>query len=293
MAPGDALRPVWARFLGKTGTRSREEARGELAKAYYGLVESESRRLLARLPAKAYRQKKEDLVSAGVVGLLQALDHFSPPKERADDPGRAFEAYARYRIRGQMIDELRGLDFARRNLRKQARLIREAEEQLQVKLGRVPREEEIADALGVSLAEFYDWLAEINMLNLLSLDAGNMALKQGTAPWSEVLADPRADDPLQQAERSEKIELLSGALRSLPENEQRVLYLYYLEGLTFKEIGTVLGLSESRVCQVQHVALFRLQGMIEGREKNHGRLHDNLHATRRRLPDGFSSDRER
>jgi RNA polymerase sigma factor for flagellar operon FliA len=284
---------VWSRFLGKKDPRARERAREELARAYYGLVESESRRLLGRLPIKAYRQKKEDLVSAGVVGLLQALDHFSPPRGKVDDPGRAFEAYARYRIRGQMIDELRSLDFARRNLRKQARLIRETEERLQTELGRLPREEEVADAIGVPLAEFYDWVAEINMLNLLSLDAGHLSPKEGTTPWAEVLADPRADDPLQQAERKEKTEWLSNSLRKLPEAEQRVLYLYYLENLTFREIGKVLRLSESRVCQVHHMALFRLQGMTEGREKAHGRLHDNLHATRRRLSDGFSSDRER
>ncbi len=293
MKSGDPLRPVWSRFLMKREPGGRERAREELARAYYGLVESESRRLLGRLPLKAYRQKKEDLVSAGVVGLLQALDHFSPPREKSEDPGRAFEAYARYRIRGQMIDELRSLDFARRNLRKQARIIREAEDRLQMELGRMPREEEVADAIGVSLAEFYDWVAEINMLNLLSLDAGHQSPKDGTMPWSEVLADPRAADPLAQAERSEKTEWLAGALKRLPENEQRVLYLYYLEGLTFKEIGAVLRLSESRVCQVHHMALFRLQGMIEGRQKSHGRLHDNLHAAGRRLPDGLSSDRER
>lgn len=287
------MRSIWSRFLGRKDLKGREKAREELARAYYGLVEAESRRLLGRLPAKAYRQKKEDLVSAGVVGLLQALDHFKTPKGHADDPGRAFEAYARYRIRGQMIDELRSLDFARRNLRKQARAIREAEERLQGELGRPPREEEVAASIGIPLSDFYDWVAEINMLNLLSLDAGNAALKDGSAPWSEILADPAAADPLQQAERREKTDWLTGALKGLPDNEQKVLYFYYLEGLTFKEIGTALRLSESRVCQVHHMALFRLQGMIDGREKAHGRVYDNLHATGRRLSDPLSTDRER
>ena len=294
MTSGDPLDALWSRFLGrKRGSKSRDGARAELVRAYWGLVEAESRRLLARLPLKAYRQKKEDLVSAGSVGLLLALDHFKPPKGHADSPGRAFEAYARYRIRGQMIDELRNLDFARRNLRKQARQIREAEEALQMELGRLPREEEVAEKIGVPLSEFYDWVAEINMLNLLSLDAGNMAVREGAAPWSDVLADPKAADPLAAAEKKERTDWLTGALRGLPENEQRVLYFYYLEGLTFKEIGTALRLSESRVCQVHHMALFRLQGMIDERERTYGRLHDNLHPARRRLPDGLSSDRER
>jgi len=91
MTSGDPLRPVWLRFLSKKGTKSWDKAREELARAYYGVVEAESRRLLGRLPVKAYREKKEDLVSAGVVGLLQALDHFQPPPGHVENPGRAFD----------------------------------------------------------------------------------------------------------------------------------------------------------------------------------------------------------
>src|SRR5271170_6221714 len=127
--------PLWVRFLKK---KKDMDAREELAKAYFFLVTAEAKRLLARLPLRVYWEKKEDLRSAGVIGLLQALDHFTPPKNMKHDPGRAFEAYARYRIRGQMIDELRNLDFARRNLRKQARLIQEAEKKLEARLERAP-----------------------------------------------------------------------------------------------------------------------------------------------------------
>src|SRR5580658_6701078 len=108
MAEGN-LNSLWARHLKK---QKDAQAREELAKAYFFLVEAETRRMLARLPIRAYWEKKEDLGSAGVIGLLQALDHFVPPQEKRSDPGRAFEAYARYRIRGQMVDELRNLDFA-------------------------------------------------------------------------------------------------------------------------------------------------------------------------------------
>src|SRR5581483_8897586 len=117
--PEAKLNATWAKHLKK---KQDLQAREELAKTYFSLVDAETRRLLARLPLRVYWEKKEDLRSAGVIGLLQALDHFTPPKNMKHDPGRAFEAYARYRIRGQMIDELRNLDFARRNLRKQARL---------------------------------------------------------------------------------------------------------------------------------------------------------------------------
>jgi len=251
--------PLWARFLAK---RKDLKARDGLAVGYYFLVEAEARRLLSRLPLRVYWEKKEDLASAGVIGLLQALDNFVPPKERRDDPGRAFEAYSRYRIRGRMIDELRNLDFARRNLRKQARAIQEAERKLEGKLGRAPREEEVAKVLGVSLEVFFEWVAEINMLNLLSLDAQIVENEGSGGAWADILPDPRAENPLDKVEKQEKIEQVAGALKKLSETDQKVLHLYYVENLTFKEIGKVLQVSESRICQVHHLAVFRLQNLV-------------------------------
>lgn len=275
--PSQDINSIWSRFLKKkTDLKSREE----LAKNYFFLVETETRRLLSRLPLRVYWEKKEDIGSAGVIGLLQALDHFLPQPNRKNDPGRAFEAYARYRIRGQMIDELRTLDFARRNLRKQARSIQEAQKKLEVKLGRTPREEETAKSLGISLDEFYDWVAEINMLNLLSLDA-EMA-ENGTgngSSWADVLPDSKAENPLDKVEKQEKIEQVTEALKRLDDSGQKVLNLYYVENLTFKEIGKILKVSESRICQIHHMAVFRLQELVDSRGKNGGlkrreRLHD-------------------
>jgi RNA polymerase sigma factor for flagellar operon FliA len=262
--PEDRLTAIWNKFLKK---KTDLKVRDELAKAYFFLVESETRRMLARLPARAYWEKKDDLGSAGVIGLLQALDHFQPPKDKKAEPGRAFEAYARYRIRGQMFDELRNLDFAKRNLRKQARSIHEAERKLEGKLGRPPREEEIAKVLGISLEVFYEWVAEINMLNLLSLDAQRVEGGEG-GTWAEVLPDARAENPLDKVEKQEKIELVSLALGRLGESEQKVLHLYYVELLTFKEIGKVLKVSESRVCQIHHMAVYRLQELVDERGRH-------------------------
>ena len=261
--PDGNLKSLWVRFLKKKNDLT---SRNELARAYFFLVEAETRRMLARLPLRAYWEKKEDLGSAGAIGLLQALDHFSPPKEKRHDPGRAFEAYARYRIRGQMVDELRNLDFARRNLRKQARSIQEAQRKLEGRLGRSPRDEETAKALGIPLAEFYDWVAEINMLNLLSLDAEIVEGGEGGS-WAEVLADSKAENPLDKVEKQEKIERVAEALRYLGDAEQKVLHFYYVETLTFKEIGKVLKVSESRVCQIHHMAVFHLQERLDERGK--------------------------
>jgi len=276
--PDGNLNPIWARFLKQ---KKDLKARDDLAKAYFFLVEAETRRMLARLPLRAYWEKKEDLGSAGVIGLLQALDHFTPPKDKRHDPGRAFEAYARYRIRGQMVDELRNLDFARRNLRKQARAIQEAERKLEARLGRPPREEETAKALGIPLSELYDWVAEINMLNLLSLDAEIVEGGEGGS-WADLLADAKAENPLDKVEKQEKIERVAEALKFLGDAEQRVLHFYYVETLTFKEIGKILKVSESRVCQVHHMAVFRLQELLDERRKHgvaqgHERIHDHHH----------------
>lgn len=276
--PGEDLRLLWAQYLKK---RKNLQTRNELAKAYFFLVESETRRLLARLPLRAYWEKKEDLGSAGVIGLLQALDYFVPPKEKYNDPGRAFEAYARYRIRGQMVDELRNLDFARRNLRKQSREIQEAERKLEIRLGRVPREEEIAKLLGIPLEELYNRIAEINMLNLLSLDAEMVRGSEGNS-WADVLADSKAENPLDKVEKQEKIDQVAEALKELGDSEQKVLQLYYVENLTFKEIGKVLKVSESRICQIHHMAVFRLQELVEkrrkyGRGQRRERVHDHYY----------------
>jgi RNA polymerase sigma factor FliA len=277
--PEGNLNPLWARYLKK---KKDLEIREKLAKAYFFLVGAEARRLLARLPLRAYWEKKEDLGSAGVIGLLQALDHFTPPKNKKYDPGRAFEAYARYRIRGQMVDELRNLDFARRNLRKQARAIQEAQKKLETRLGRSPREEETAKVLGIPLNEFYDWVAEINMLNLLSLDAeiADGGIKGGT--WADILADSKAENPLDKVEKQEKIEQVAEAIKGLSDSEQKVLQFYYVESLNFKEIGKILKVSESRICQIHHMAVFRLQEMVDerrkyGRFQGRERIHDHQH----------------
>ena len=264
--PDGNFNPLWAKFFKK---RSDLAVREEIAKGYYYLVEAETRRLLARLPLRVYWEKKDDIASAGAIGLLQALDHFAAPKEKKSDPARAFEVYARYRIRGQMIDELRSLDFARRNLRKHAKDIQEAEAKLTAKHGRAPREEEVAKELGVDLDELYDWIAEINMLNLLSLDAEKRE-GEGEGSWADVLPDVRAENALDKVEKQEKIDLVAESLKNLDITGQKVLNLYYVENLTFREIGKILKISESRVCQIHHVSIFRLQELVDRRGKNGG-----------------------
>ncbi|MGH7738964.1 MAG: FliA/WhiG family RNA polymerase sigma factor [bacterium] len=273
MAAEEKNEAAWKRFLKDKNAEDRDF----LARFYFFLVEAESRRLLARLPLKVYWEKKDDLVSAGSIGLLQALDHFTPPRGKSDSPGRAFEAYARYRIRGQMVDELRHMDFARRNLRKQEKSIQEARGKLEAKLGRSPSEEEVAKSLGMPLDELYGFVAEINMLNLLSLDAELVGSQGDRRGWSDILPDPKAENALDKVEKQEKIDRVASALKKLGDSEQKVLQFYYVENLTFKEVGRVLGVSESRVCQIHHIAVFKLQQFVDERRKNDGAQYGRLY----------------
>jgi RNA polymerase sigma factor for flagellar operon FliA len=273
MASAEKNDAVWQKFLKDKNAKDRDF----LARFYFFLVEAESRRLLARLPLKAYWEKKDDLVSAGSIGLLQALDHFTPPQGKDASPGRAFEAYARYRIRGQMVDELRHMDFARRNLRKQEKTIQEARRKLEQKFGRAPSEEEIAKSLGMPLDELYDFVAEINMLNLLSLDAELDGSGGGKGAWTDILPDPKAENALDKVEKQERIEMVTESLKKLADSEQKVLQLYYAENLTFKEVGRVLGVSESRVCQIHHMAVFKLQKSVDERREHDGAQYGRLY----------------
>ena len=154
-------------------------------------------------------------------------------------------------------------------MRKRARDIQEAEAKLTEKNGRVPREEEIAKHLGVDLDEIYDWIAEINMLNLLSLDAEKRE-GEGEGSWADILPDVKAENALDKVEKQEKIDMVAESLKNLDVAGQKVLNLYYVENLTFKEIGKVLKISESRVCQIHHVSIFRLQELVDRRGKNGG-----------------------
>src|ERR1700722_16630890 len=273
MASDEKNDAVWKRFLKDKNSKDRDF----LARFYFFLVEAESRRLLARLPVKAYWEKKDDLVSAGSIGLLQALDHFTPPKAKAATPGRAFEAYARYRIRGQMVDELRSMDFARRNLRKQEKTIQEARRKLEEKLGRSPPEEEIPKSVGMPLDELYDFVAEINMLNLLSLDAELDGAGGEKGAWTDILPDPKAENALDKVEKQERIEMVTEALKKLADLEKKELKFYYVENLTFKEVGRVLGVSESRVCQIHHMAVFKLQKSVDERREHDGAQYGRLY----------------
>lgn len=235
-----------------------EDARRRLVEQYVRLVKYVAGRMAIGLP---HYVEFNDLISAGLLGLIQAVDHF--------DHGRGikFETYAIPRIRGAILDELRSQDWFPRSLRRKAKQLEEAYGTLEAQLGRPATDEEVARHLGIPLADLDGMLGEVAVAAVMSLDAESDG-EDGEQPTSlgEYLADPRSEDIERALAEQEMRELIARRIGELPEKEQLVLVLYYYEELTLKEIGEILDVTESRVCQVHTKAILRLQGKIRRHE---------------------------
>jgi len=213
-----------------------------------------ARRIHERLPRHV---PLEDLVHAGVVGLIDALHKFNREKHVQ------FASYAKFRIRGAILDSLRELDWSPRDLRRQARRVEEGHNHLRSILGRSPTEPELAAELELTLPELQKLLGEISTLDIGSLRI--ISPEDGKEEdLCEYLPSTREESPLLQYLRSEMRDLLTKAISDLPEKERQVLSLYYFEELTMKEVGMALGVGESRVSQIHSIAVVRLRArMVE------------------------------
>lgn len=210
-------------------------------------------RLSHRLPPQLTVQ---DLISAGVVGLLDALQRYTT--------GRAnLSTFVAYRIKGAMLDELRSCDWLPRSLKEKIGRIRKAHHQLANDLGRLPDEEEVAESLHITLDEYYQTLQSASNAVVLSIeDLGGHAQEDDDRDAMECIPDMSMKTPLEQLEENNVRETLAQFIDRLPEKEKLVLSLYYREELCLKEIGKVMSLSEGRVCQILNQALVRLKVMM-------------------------------
>ncbi|HET6464971.1 MAG TPA: FliA/WhiG family RNA polymerase sigma factor [Nitrospiria bacterium] len=208
-----------------------------------------AQRLAFRLPPSL---DVEDLIHAGVIGLMDALGKYDPSRKAR------FKTYAEFRIRGAMLDEIRSLDWVPRSVREKIGLLRKTLEQLEKRLGRFPTEEEIARELDMSIEECGALMLQARGVALVSLDDLGLS---GCDPRTllETLVDARAEDPFLSLLQQEARDKLMGGVHSLPEKEQQVVSLYYHDELTLKEIGQILGITESRVCQLHAQAIMRLK----------------------------------
>jgi RNA polymerase sigma factor for flagellar operon FliA len=245
------LRDLWKRYKSSADERARER----LVVAYSPLVKYVAGRMGSGLPAHV---EEADLISYGLTGLISAIERFDLGREIK------FETYAISRIRGAIIDELRNLDWVPRSVRARAREIERANSRLEARLQRAPSDEEMANELEMSLADFQDALVQISNSTIVALDElWSMPDASGDAvSLLDTLPDRDAPDPVALVDQSELRDRVADAIAALPEREKLVVALYYYENLTLREIGEVLGVTESRVSQLHTKAVLRLRSKL-------------------------------
>jgi RNA polymerase sigma factor FliA len=229
------------------------DARERLILQYAPLVKYVAGRVSVGLPATI---EHADLTSYGMFGLIDAIEKFDLEK------GVKFETYAIARIKGAIIDELRSIDWIPRSVRSKARAVEKALTSLEAELGRTPTEEELAEALGMTLQELRHTLAQVSLTSLVALDESLAGEDNERTALVDTLQDPKALDPEATYEDVELKATLADAIDRMSEREKIVVVLYYFEGMTLAQIGEVLGVTESRVCQMHTKAVLGLRSKI-------------------------------
>ena len=249
-----AIEGLWSEYK-RTSSR---DSRDRLIVHYSPLVKYVAGRVSAGLPQNI---EQADLVSYGIFGLIDAIEKFDPAR------GFKFETYAIARVKGAIIDELRSFDWVPRSVRAKARAIEQAYSKLENELRRTPDDAELAHELGMSDRELTRALSQISFVGLVALD--EILAAGGERPGQAMVGDPAADrvhDPVEAFEVDEMKVLLADAINRVPERERLVLTLYYYEGLTLSEIGNVLGVTESRACQIHTKGILQLRARLGAHE---------------------------
>jgi RNA polymerase sigma factor for flagellar operon FliA len=244
--------------LWRTYRRSRDRAlRDRLILTYAPLVKYVAGRLGSGLPAHV---DEGDLVSYGLLGLIAAIERYDPDRDVK------FETYAISRIKGSILDELRAMDWVPRSVRSRAREIERAMTELESKLGRAPNDEEIAAKVGITTDELEGSLTDISRSSIAALDELWTVSGSGgdSIALIDTIEDTQGPEPQSAFAQTEMREAIADAISRLPEREKLVITLYYYEDLTLREIGEVLGVTESRVSQLHTKAILRLKARLGG-----------------------------
>lgn len=244
-----------AAYKKTAATAASEREQNELVNEYAPLVKRIAYHLMSRLPPSV---QVDDLIQSGMIGLLEAGRNYDPSQ------GASFETYAGIRIRGSMLDEIRKGDWAPRSLHRKVRAITKAVADIEARFSRDARDAEVAKEVGMSLDEYYGILQDASGYRVFSFED----LPAGEEGMSEGLTE-KIPEPLAQVENDLFKAALADAIAGLPERERLVMSLYYKEELNLRETGEVLGVSESRVCQIHSQALIRLKArMAEWTERD-------------------------
>jgi RNA polymerase sigma factor for flagellar operon FliA len=246
------LRELWRRYKSESDPRARER----LVVAYSPLVKYVAGRTAAGLPPHV---EEADLVSYGLVGLISAIERFDPAREIK------FETYAITRIKGAIIDELRSIDWVPRSVRARAREIERANTKLEHRLQRTPTDEEMAVELSLTVPEFHEALLAISHSSVAALDElWSVSDSSGDqVSLMDTIEDHNAPDPSRALDMGDLKDRIADSIASLPEREKLVIALYYYENLTLREIGEVLGVTESRISQLHTKAVLRLRSRMQ------------------------------
>ncbi len=246
------LKPPARALQGYQARDRAAEERERLILEHLPQVRLIARRIHERLPESV---NLDDLISTGTIGLIAAIDRFDP------EHNVKLKTYAEYKIRGAILDSLRGLDWAPRQQRKRSKQIEAAIASAEQRLHRAPSEEEIAQELGLTLAAYHEWLVDIRGVNLGSLEASSP--DDESRNLLKYISDDEENWPSRLLERSELQRLLAEAIEKMPRTERLVISLYYHEELTLREIAKIVSLHESRVSQLKSQAILRLRSYLE------------------------------
>lgn len=228
--------------------------RDQLIMDYAPLIRFVAQRIAARLPSNI---EIDDLISAGVIGLMDAIEKYDPSRDNK------FKTYAEFRIRGAILDELRSQDWVPRSIRDKAKRIERTHQELEQKLGRTVSDEEVARELEMEINEFHELLAKVKAVSLLSIDELSGPNNHDRKSLLECLENVGSKNPFLQLKSKGVRELLIKNIEELPEKQKLVLSLYYYEDLNLKEIGRVLDVTESRVSQLHTQAVFKLKTKLK------------------------------
>ena len=242
---------IWQRYHRH---RNDTDTENELVQKYTPLVSAVMARLAMTLPDHVDR---DDLYSTGLIGLLQALRNYNPAC------GTSFETYARVRVRGSMLDELRRMDWVPRTIHEKARRVKGVMAELEQKLGRAPTEAQMAKAMKITVKEYTELLDEVRPAAFVCLDAVASSEESDSGPLYEVIADNTVENPVEAVSNNELKSVVLARLKDLPEMQRKVLSLYYLEDMHLREIAEVFGLTESRICQIHSQAILGVRAFLQ------------------------------
>lgn len=241
---------VWGRYKATSDV----EVRNVLVERYAPLVKYVAGRMAVNMPPQV---EFDDLVSYGIFGLIDAIEKYEPSR------GFKFKTYATTRIRGGIIDELRALDWIPRSVRQKSRQLQQVYSDLENRLGRAATDEEVARELGITMEDFEQLINDVSGTAVISLDdVWHVGSDDDEIQVGDTVAGSEKDHPNYRIEREEVKNVLIDAIKQLPPREKEVIALYYYEELTLKEIGLVLGVTESRVSQLHSKAIFRLKSKL-------------------------------